>query len=102
MSGAASATGDQGAASATGYQGAASATGYQGAASATGYHSVACGLGHESKAMAGETGAIVLVNRNGEGEIVAISASKVGENGIKPNTWYTLNAGGGFIEVSDE
>jgi hypothetical protein len=96
--GAASATGIHGAASATGEQGAASATGYQGAASATGIHGVACGLGFRSKALAAKTGAIVLVYRNDEGEIVHIRARKVGENGIKPDTWYTLDKDGQFVE----
>ena len=99
--GAASATGDYGAASATGYQGAASATGDYGAASATGEHSVAMSVGRKGKAMASETGAIVLVYRNMDDEIIHIRASKVGENGIKPDTWYTLNSDGDFIEVSE-
>ena len=97
--GAASATGDQGAASATGYQGAASATGYQGAASATGPHGVALSTCN-GKAMAGKTGAIMLVYRNYDGEIVHIRASKVGENGFKAGTWYSLDEFGEFVEVS--
>ena len=97
--GAASATGYQGAASATGYQCAASATGGRGAASATGLHSVAMGAGWQSKAMADETGAIVLVYRNMNDEIIHIRASKVGENGIKSNVWYSLNDKGEFVEV---
>jgi hypothetical protein len=40
----------------------------------------------------------VLVYRNDEGEIVHIRASKVGENGIKPDTWYTLDKDGQFVE----
>ena len=98
-SGAASATGYQGAASATGYQGAASATGYQGAASATGAQSVSLSAGWQGKAMASETGAIVLAYRNNSCEIVHIRASKVGENGIKPNVWYSLDENGEFVEV---
>ena len=97
--GAASATGDQGAASATGYHGAASATGTRGAASATGEHSVAIGCGYEASAMAAATGAIVLVHRNDDGEIIHIRASKVGENGIKAGVFYTLNESGEFVEV---
>jgi len=114
--GAASATGDQGAASATGYRGAASATGYRGAASATGYQGAASATGYQGaasatgdwgvamsacngRAMASETGAIVLVHRNGDGEIVHIRASKVGENGIKAGVWYSLDAGGQFVEA---
>jgi len=100
--GAASATGNKGAASATGNKGAASATGEQGAASATGEHSVACGLGWQNKAKACETGAIVLTYRNYEDEIIHIRASKVGENGIKADTWYQLNEDGDFVEVEGE
>ena len=48
--------------------------------------------------MTGETGAIVLVFRGKDGEIVHIRASKVGENGTKPNVWYSLNAAGEFVE----
>jgi hypothetical protein len=51
------------------------------------------------RAMASETGAIVLVHRNDDGEIVHIRASKVGENGIKAGVWYSLDAGGQFVEV---
>ena len=97
--GAASSTGDRGAASSTGDRGAASSTGDGGAASSTGLHSVALGSGYQSKAMAGETSAICLVHRNDDGEIVAIRASKVGENGVKPLAWYSLSADGEFVEI---
>jgi hypothetical protein len=39
------------------------------------------------------------VNRNDNGEIVHIRASKVGENGIKPDVWYSLSADGEFVEL---
>ena len=98
-SGAASATGVRGAASATGDSGAASATGDSGAASATGKHSVALATGCEGRAMAGETGAICLVCRDDRtGAILAVRASKVCENGVKPGVWYSLNAAGEFVE----
>ncbi|WP_336148588.1 DUF7666 domain-containing protein [Acinetobacter ursingii] len=100
--GAASATGNRGAASATGYQGAASATGNRGAASATGNHAVACGLGWSNKAKASASGAIVLTHRNYGDEIVHIRASKVGENGIKADTWYQLDEYGEFVECEDD
>ena len=99
MRGAASSTGNYGAASSTGDCGAASSTGYSGAASSTGYSGVACGLGFACRAMAAETGAIVLVHRASDGSIAHIRASKVGENGIKPNVFYTLSAAGEFEEV---
>lgn len=96
--GAASATGDQGAASATGYQGAASATGPRGAASATGENAVAISTGREGRAKASKGCAIVLVNRDVDGNIVHIKAQKVGTRGVKADTWYTLDEEGKFKE----
>jgi len=98
--GAASATGTQGAASATGTQGAASATGYQGAASATGMRGVAIS-GWDGKAKAGVNGAIVLIRRDNDRNVSLIRSSKVGENGIQPDVWYTLDDNGEFIEGED-
>ena len=97
--GAASATGDQGAASATGYQGAASATGNQGAASATGKASVALAAGFEGKARGADGCALFLVNRDNDGGIRRVFAGKVGENGVKPDTWYLLDDDGNLVEV---
>ncbi|MGH8446436.1 MAG: DUF7666 domain-containing protein [Solimonas sp.] len=77
----------------------ASATGDQGAASASGAAAVAIGTGACSKARAGADGAIVLVNRDDDGNIRHIRASKVGENGIKPDTFYTLDDNGEFEET---
>ena len=86
-------------ASNSGDYGAASNSGYGGAASNSGKAGVACGLGIANKALSSKFGAIVLVCRDDEGNIVAIRASKVGENGIKPDTWYSLSADGEFVEV---
>ena len=44
--------------------------------------------------------AIVLSNRDDEGVIHHIRASKVGENGIKPDTWYSLDDSGNFVEAA--
>jgi hypothetical protein len=98
--GAASATGYQGAASAPGDQGAASAMGYQGAASATGMRGVAIS-GWDGKAKAGVNGAIVLIRRDNDRNVSLIRSSKVGENGIQPDVWYTLDDNGEFIEGED-
>ncbi len=107
---AASNTGDRSAASNTGYQSAASNTGDRSAASNTGdysaaevsgSHSVAAAFGIEGKARASENSALVLCYRNDEGELIHIRASKVGENGIKPNTWYTLNENSQFEEIEE-
>ena len=95
-------TGYRSAATNTGYRSAATNTGNQSAAEVSGEHSIAASFGEKSKARAGVNGAIVCVYRNDDGELIHIRASKVGENGIKPDTWYTLNEDGEFIEVNNE
>jgi hypothetical protein len=57
-------------------------------------------IGFEGRAMAAETSAIVLVNRDETGAIRHIRASKVGENGVKAGVWYTLSDAGEFVEVA--
>ncbi|MCF1759977.1 hypothetical protein L0G78_33530 [Pseudomonas aeruginosa] len=116
---AASNTGNQSAASNTGYQSAASNTGYQSAASNTGDYSaasntgdysaaevsgkesVAASLGIEGRARASAGSAIVLCHRDDKGHLIHIRASKVGENGVKPDTWYQLSAEGEFVEFDE-
>ncbi|HHV6298315.1 TPA: DUF7666 domain-containing protein [Haemophilus influenzae] len=104
-------TGDQSAATNTGYWSAATNTGYRSAATNTGDQSVAevsgkqsiaVALGWQSKAKASINGAIVCVYRNHDGELIHIKASKVGENNIKADTWYTLDEFGEFVEVKDD
>ena len=56
--------------------------------------------GYYTKVKSCATGAIVCINRDDEGNIRHIRASKVGENGIKPDTWYSLNDSGEFVEVA--
>ena len=68
-------------------------------AATTGEHSVSAALGIQGNAKAGIGGAIVLCHRNDSGELIHIRASKVGENGIKADTWYALDADGEFVEV---
>ncbi len=91
-------TGDCSAATNTGYQSAATNTGDCSAAEVSGSQSVAASLGIEGKARASEGGAIVLCYRDEDGELIHIRASKVGENGIMPNTWYQLDKDGEFVE----
>ncbi|HHE9102258.1 TPA: hypothetical protein ACPGNJ_001911 [Haemophilus influenzae] len=113
-------TGDRSAATNTGYRSAATNTGYRSAATNTGDQSVATNtgdqsvaevsgkqsiavaLGWQSKAKASINGAIVCVYRNHDGELIHIKASKVGENNIKADTWYTLDEIGEFVEVKDD
>ncbi|HDL6532792.1 TPA: hypothetical protein ACM5IW_003907 [Yersinia enterocolitica] len=94
-------TGNQSAATNTGYQSAATNTGYRSAAEVSGSQSVAASFGEGGKAKASENGAIVLCYRDDDGEIIHIRASKVGENGIKPDVWYSLNEDGEFKEAQD-
>lgn len=91
-------TGYQSAATNTGNQSAATNTGDRSAAEVSGSQSVAASLGIEGKARASEGGAIVLCYRDEDGELIHIRASKVGENGIMPNTWYQLDKDGEFVE----
>ncbi|HAB3894178.1 TPA_asm: hypothetical protein G2950_01730 [Salmonella enterica subsp. enterica serovar Agona] len=102
-------TGNQSAATNTGYQSAATNTGNQSAATNTGYRSaaevsgsqsVAASIGIEGKARASKNGAIVLCYRDEDGVLIHIRASKVGENGIMPDTWYQLDEDGEFVEVA--
>ncbi|HCI4161912.1 TPA: hypothetical protein NO427_003087 [Salmonella enterica] len=81
-----------------GNRSAATNTGYQSAAEVSGSQSVAASLGIEGKARASEGGAIVLCYRDEDGELIHIRASKVGENGIMPDTWYQLDEDGEFVE----
>ncbi|HCE6992256.1 TPA: hypothetical protein NHP85_006552 [Pseudomonas aeruginosa] len=116
---AASNTGNRSAASNTGYQSAASNTGNYSAASNTGdcsaasntgdcsaaevsgKESVAASLGIEGRARASAGSAIVLCHRDDEGRLIHIRASKVGENGVEPDTWYQLNDEGEFVEFDE-
>ena len=107
---AASNTGDFSAASNTGNQSAASNTGNYSAAEVSGKHAIAAVFGAASKAKASDTGAICLVNRAACGDIRHIRASKVGENGIKPDVFYRLElpallgplAGGTFAGITTQ
>ena len=112
-------TGDWSVATNTGYRSAATNTGYRSVATNTGdwsaatntgnrsiaevsgEQSIAVALGWQSKAKASIDGAIVCVYRNDDGELIHIKASKVGENNIKADTWYTLDDIGEFVEVKD-
>ncbi|WP_209240631.1 hypothetical protein [Pseudomonas aeruginosa] len=97
----ASNTGNYSAASNTGNYSAASNTGNYSAAEVSGKESVAASLGIEGRARASAGSAIVLCHRDVEGRLIHIRASKVGENGVEPDTWYQLNAEGEFVEFDE-
>ncbi|EJK0014014.1 hypothetical protein NKK44_004786 [Salmonella enterica subsp. enterica serovar Infantis] len=91
-------SGNWSAATNTGKRSAATNTGNRSAAEVSGSQPVAASLGIEGKARASEGGAIVLCYRDEDGELIHIRASKVGENGIMPDTWYQLDEDGEFVE----
>ncbi|EKT1765912.1 hypothetical protein QDX92_003536 [Salmonella enterica] len=91
-------TGYRSAATNTGNWSAATNTGNWSAAEVSGSQSVAAAFGIEGKARASEGAAIVLCYRDEDGELIHIRASKVGENGIMPDTWYQLDEDGEFVE----
>ena len=111
-------TGDQSAATNTGYRSAATNTGYRSAATNTGdwsaatntgdrsaatvegKHSVAISTGVYGKAKACQGSAIVLVNRNNEGEIVHIRCAIAGKD-IEADVFYMLNDDGDFVKEGD-
>lgn len=74
-------------------------TGYQSAATVGGKYSVAISTGIEGKAKASTGSAIVLCYRDEFGALVHIRAAIAGRDGIKPNTFYTLNSSGEFVEA---
>lgn len=86
----------------TGDWSAATNTGDWSAAEVSGKQSIAVALGQQSKVKAGVDGAIVCVYRNDDGDLIHIKASKVGDNNIKADTWYTLDINGEFVEVMDD
>ena len=95
-------TGDLSVATNTGDWSVATNTGNRSVAEVSGEQSIAVALGWQSKAKASIDGAIVCVYRNDDGELIHIKTSKVGENNIKADTWYTLDEFGEFIEVKDD
>ena len=77
-------------------------TGDYSAAEAKGIKSVAASLGTKGRASATAGNAIVLCYRDeNDGRLIHIRASKVGDNGIKPDVWYSLDENGEFFEVTE-
>ena len=67
-------------------------------AEVSGLQTIACALGAVSKAKAAAGGAIVCVYRNDDGDLIHIRSAKVGDDGIKADTWYMLDDTGEFVE----
>ena len=93
--GAAQASGNYGAAQASGDHGAAQASGHRGAAQALGPYSTALASGEGGKASGKDGCALFLVYRcPSTGAILHAWAGIVGQNGLKPEVFYTLNPNG--------
>ena len=91
-------TGNQSAATNTGDYSAATNTGNRSAAIVEKENSVACSLGREGIAKACKNSAIVLVERDSNGNILNIKASIIDGEVLKENTFYML-VDGEFKEV---
>ena len=89
-SGHAAATGDYGHAAATGEYGRAAATGYSGHAAATGKYGWASS-GYSGKAKAGDNGVLSLLWWDGKRPRLVVGY--VNEDGIKADTWYSVENG---------
>jgi hypothetical protein len=96
----ASATGDYGHASATGNYGHASATGNYGHASATGCSGWAIG-GYYSRVKADNNGVLTALWWSDKDQRPRVAVAYVGENGIKADAWYGVDAKGEFLEVKE-
>ena len=96
------AEGNQSAASSTGDRSAAISTGDRSVASSTGYQSAATASGKEGRVMGIKGNALFLVYRDpNTWEILHVWAGLVGQNGIKPNVWYSLGSDGQPIVVEN-
>lgn len=82
----------------TGDRSAATNTGDRSAANVEGEKSVAISSGYQGKAKASKGSAIFLVFRDEEYNIIHAKAAIAG-NEIKPDTWYSLDEIGNFVEV---
>ncbi|WP_343627426.1 hypothetical protein [Comamonas aquatica] len=99
---AAATTGYRSAAATTGDYSAAATTGDYSAAATTGDYSIAAALGIRSKAKASSGGAIVLAYFDADYKLKHVRAAMVGQDGIKPGVWYSLDESGNFTESAED
>ena len=95
-------TGEGANAATTGNRANAATTGNWANAATTGEGAVSAVLGRYGKAMAGEGGAIVIAYRDDSGELLGVKTAMVGQDGIKPGIWYSLDKSGNFIESTED
>ncbi len=70
-------------------------------AATTGENAIAAAFGANSYARAAAGGFIVLAQYDGD-TVVAVKTAQVGNDGVKPDTWYRLNSTGEFVEAEVE
>ena len=80
----------------------AATTGNWANAATTGDGAVSAALGSRGKAKAGAGGAIVIAWRDNDGKLLGVKAAMVGQDGIKPDTWYSLDEAGNFVESEED
>ena len=80
----------------------AATTGNWANAATTGEGAISAVLGSRGKAMAGDGGAIVIAHRDNSGELLGVKTAMVGQDGIKPGIWYSLDESGNFIESPED
>ena len=85
--------GDHSPAATLGEDSPAATSGDRSPAEASGKNSAVAAIGYRSEARAAETGGIALAEYDDRGNLVAMFASLVGQNGIKPDIWYRLENG---------
>ena len=93
--------GGRGRAATTGFRANAATTGYRANAATTGEGAVAAALGVGARGKASAGGAIVLAHRDEDGRLLGVFSSMVGQNGIKPDVWYELDASGRPVKVAE-
>ena len=79
----------------------AATTGNYANAATTGKNSIAIALGADTKVMAGEGGVLVLKYWDEKADRPRVKVGYVGEDGIKPEVWYSLDDKFDFSEVVD-
>ena len=94
-------SGERGAATNSGWRGAATNSGWRGAATNSDWRGAAADFSGTGRVKSCEGGAIILLHRNPkDGSIVRLVGGVAGRDGIKPDTWYTLDTSGEMIECT--
>ena len=93
----AASSGDGSKAASSGNGSTAASSGYGSKAASSGEATIAMVAGQNGRAKAGPNGCVALVWHDGQRNRIAVGY--VGEDGIKADTWYRLDAAGRFVEA---